>query len=150
MGKPSYIVGVMALVLVSACDATGPAKSNKGTMAAVIDGAEWSAVSITTDSTVPSVVIQGSNGTSELVVAIPVSPGPGKQVVGSTTPVFGVLVTGSKWWAASRTQGGAGSVTLTTVEPGHIVGTFEFTMAAHDDALPSERRVRFGRFDVKY
>jgi hypothetical protein len=130
----------MALVAF-ACDreTTGPAKPNNGIMSAVIDGAAWSAISIVADSAVPSSdVIQGSNATQRLVIAIPVSPGPGTQVVGSTTPVFAGLVVGSQSWLASRTQGGSGSITLTTVVPGHIVGTFEFTMA-HEGA--SERQV---------
>ena len=139
--------------MLSACDreTTGPAKPNNGNMSAVIDGAAWSAISIATDSAVPSsIVIQGSNGTQLLAIAIPVDQGPGTQTVGSTTPVFAVLVKGSQSWAASRTQGGAGSVTLTTVAPGHIAGTFEFTMATHEGASPAERRVSSGRFDVKY
>jgi hypothetical protein len=120
-------------------------------MSAVIDGAAWTAVSIATDSAAPSsIIIQGSTATQRLVIAIPVNPGPGVQTVGGTTPVFAGLVSGSRSWLASRTQGGAGRVTLTTVVPGHIAGTFEFTMAAHEGVLPAERRVSSGRFDVKY
>jgi len=153
MRKLSSILAVMVLTMLSACDhdTTGPAKPANGTMSAVIDGAAWSAVSIATDSTAPSsIVIQGSNATQRLVVAIPLELGPGTQTVGSTTPVFAGLVVGSQSWLASRTQGGAGSVTLRIVEPRHIVGTFEFMLAAHDGALPSERRVGLGQFDVKY
>jgi len=153
MRKVSSILAVTVLVMVSACDrdSTGPAKRNNGTMSAVIDGVAWSAISIATDSTAPSsIVIQGSNAIQRIVIAIPVSPGPGTQVVGSTTPVFAGLVSGSQSWLASRTQGGAGSITLTIVEPGHIAGTFEFTLAAHDGALPSERRVGSGQLDVRY
>jgi len=120
-------------------------------MSAVIDGAAWTAVSIATDSAAPSsIIIQGSDATQRLVIAIPVDQGPGKQTVGSTTPVFAGLVIGSQSWLASRTQGGAGSVTLMNSAPGHIVGTFEFTLAAHDGALPADRRVSSGKFDVKY
>jgi len=64
--------------------------------------------------------------------------------------VFAGLVIGSQSWLASRTQGGAGSVTLTTAARGHIAGTFEFTLAAHEGALPADRRVSSGKFDVKY
>jgi len=120
-------------------------------MSAVIDGAAWTAVSIAADSAAPSsIIIRGSNATHTLVIAIPVDQGPGTQTVGSTTPVFAGLVVGSQSWLASRTQGGAGSITLTTVAPGHIVGTFEFTLAKHDGASPAERRVSAGQFDVKY
>lgn len=153
MRKLSSILAVATLVTLSACDrdTTGPAKPNNGTMSAVIDGAAWSAVSIAADSAAASsIVIQGSNATRTLAIAIPVDQGPGTQTVGSTTPVFAVLVIDSHWWAASRTQGGAGSITLTTVAPGHIAGTFEFTMATHEGASPAERRVSSGRFDVKY
>jgi hypothetical protein len=39
---------------------------------------------------------------------------------------------------------------LTTVAAGHIVGTFEFTLAEHDGASPSDRQVSSGKFDVNY
>jgi len=153
MRNLSSTLAVTALAMLCACDreTTGPAKPNNGTMSAVIDGVAWSALSIATDSTAPSsIVIQGSKGNQTLAIAVPLEQGPGTQTVGSTTPVFAVLVTEPQWWAASRTQGGAGSITLTTVAPGHIVGTFEFTMAAHEGASPAERRVSSGQFDVTY
>jgi len=156
MRNLSSIRAIAALVALCACsnrDTTGPAKPNSnGSMSAVIDGAGWSAVSIATDSAAPSsIIIQGSNAAHQtLVVAIPVDQGVGTQAVGSTTPVFAGLVIGSQSWLASRTQGGAGSVTLTTVAPGHLVGTFQFTLATHDGASPAERRVSAGQFDVRY
>jgi len=153
MRNLSSTLAGMALVTLCACghDTTGPATRNNGSMSAVIDGAAWTAVSIATDSAAPSsIIIQGSDATQRLVIAIPVDQGPGKQTVGSTTPVFAGLVIGSQSWLASRTQGGAGSVTLTTAARGHIAGTFEFTLAAHEGALPTDRRVSSGRFDVKY
>jgi hypothetical protein len=153
MRKLSSSLAIAALVMVCACerDTTSPAKPNNGTMSAVIDGAAWSAVSIATESTAPSsIVLHGSTATQTLVIAIPVDQGPGTQTVGSTTPVFAGLVSGPQAWLASRTQGGSGSVTLTTVTPGHIVGSFEFTLAAHEGALPADRRVSSGKFDVKY
>src|SRR6185295_7427582 len=97
-----------------------------------------------------SIIIQGSNATQTLVVAIPVDEGPGTQTVGSTTPVYAGLVVGSQSWLASRTQGGAGSITLTTVAPGHIAGTFQFTLAAYDGASPAAQQVTSGTFDVRY
>jgi hypothetical protein len=153
MRNLSSTLAVMALVTLCACDrdTTGPAKPNNGSMSAVIDGAAWTAVSIATDSAAPSsIIIQGSNATQRLVIAIPVDQGPGTQTVGSATPVFAGLVMGSQSWLASRTQGGAGSITLTTVAPGHIVGTFEFTLAEHDGASPSDRQVSSGKFDENY
>ena len=153
MRKLSLSLVVTTVLMLSACDrdTTGPAKPNIRTMSAVIDGTSWSAVSITIDSLAPSsIVIFGTKATETLAIAIPVDQGLGTQTVGSTTPLFAGLISGSQSWLASRTQGGAGSVTLTTVASGHIAGTFQFTMAAHDGALPSERRVGSGQFDVKY
>jgi hypothetical protein len=119
-------------------------------MSARIDGAAWSAMSITIDSMAPSLlIVRGANATQELTLVIPLGPGAGPQVVGSTTPIAAVLVTGPQSWAASRTQGGAGRITLTTVALGHVVGTFEFTLA-HEGASPSTRQVTSGGFDVKY
>ena len=153
MRNLSSILAITALVTLCACDrdTTGPAMPNHGSMSAVIDGAPWTAVSIATDSAAPSsIIVQGSNATQTLVIAIPVDQGPGTQTVGSTTPVFAGLVAGSQSWLASRTQGGAGSITLTTVAPGHIVGTFQFTLARHEGATPAERQVSSGQFDVTY
>ena len=152
MRQLSTVVAIAALVASTACggDSTSPAKPDGVTMSARIDGAAWSAMSITIDSAPPSLlIVRGANATQELALVIPLGPGAGPQVVGSTTPIAAVLVTGPQSWAASRTQGGAGRITLTTVAPGHVVGTFEFTLA-HEGALPATRRVTSGGFDVKY
>ena len=154
MRNLSWTLVGMALVTLCACDrdTTGPAKPNSnGSMSAVIDGSAWTAVSITTDSAAPSsIIVRGSNADQSLVVAIPLERGVGTQTIGWTTPVFAGLVVGSQSWLASRTQGGAGSITLTTVTPGHIVGTFQFTLAKHEGATPAERQVSSGQFDVRY
>jgi Family of unknown function (DUF6252) len=154
MRNLSSTLAGMALVTLCACDrdTTGPATpTNNGSMSALIDGVAWTAVSIATDRAVPSsIIVQGSNATQRLAIAVPIDQGPGTQTVGSTTPVFAGLVVGSQSWLASRTQGGDGSITLTTVAPGHIVGTFQFTLAKHDGAAPAERRVSSGKFDVKF
>jgi len=154
MRNLSSILAITALATLCACDrdTTGPAgPTNNGSMSAVIDGVAWTAASISTDRAAPSsIIVQGSTAAQRLAIAIPIDQGPGTQTVGSTTPVFAGLVIGSQSWLASRTQGGAGSITLTTVAPGHIVGTFEFTLAAHEGASPAERRVSAGEFDLKY
>jgi hypothetical protein len=119
-------------------------------MSAKIDGEAWGATSIAIDSAGPSILfVSGVDRNRTLMIAIPLAPGSGIQTVGSTTPVAAVLVIGSQSWAASRTQGGAGSITLTTVALGHVAGTFEFTLA-HEGASPSARRVTSGNFAVRY
>jgi hypothetical protein len=148
--RPTIIAA--ALVLATACggDTTGPAKSDGRTMSARIDAAAWSASSIAIDSIAPSLLfITGTNATQALTILIPVNQGPGTQTVGSTTPVAAVLAMGSQSWAASRTQGGSGRITLTTVTPGHLVGTFEFTMERQGGAAVA-RQVSTGKFDVRY
>jgi len=155
MRNLSSILAIAALVAECACsnrDTTGPATpKSRGSMSAVIDGAAWSTVSISIDSLAPSsIVVWGSKATEKLAIAIPVDQGPGTQTVGSTTPLFAGLLSGSQSWLASRTQGGSGSVTLTTVVSGHLAGTFEFTLAAHDGSAPADRRVSSGQFDVRY
>lgn len=152
MRQPSTIVAVAALVASAACggDSTSPARPDGATMSARIDGAAWSAMSIAIDTAPPSLlIVRGANATQDLTLVIPMGQGAGPQIVGSTTPVAAVLVNGPQSWAASRTQGGAGRITLTTVAPGQVVGTFEFTLA-HEGASPSTRRVTSGGFDVKY
>jgi hypothetical protein len=119
-------------------------------MSARIDAAAWSASSIAIDSIAPSLLfVTGTNATQTLTILIPMNQGPGTQTVGSTTPVAAVLAMGSQSWAASRTQGGSGSITLTTVTPGHVVGTFEFTMERSGGTL-LPRRVTTGKLDVRY
>ena len=142
-----------ASLFLTACggDTTGPSKPNDGTartMSARIDGAEWSAMSIAIDSMPPSLlVVRGENTTQSFTLVIPMNQGAGPQTVGGPTPMAAVLVAGPQWWAASRTQGGSGTITLTTIAPGHVAGTFEFTLEGRD-FLP--RRVTSGRIDVKY
>ena len=154
MPQPSVlVVAVATLALCAACggDTTGPAKPNGETMSARIDGEVWSANSIGVDSAPPSLlVVQGANAGRTLTLVIPLSQGAGRQTVGSTTPIAAGLVIGPQSWMASRTQGGAGSITLTTVAPGHVAGTFAFTLAAHDGASPAAREVTSGTFDVRY
>ena len=150
--RQSIIVATAALTLI-ACDrdTTGPAKANGRTMSARIDGAAWSAMSIAVDSTAPSLlVVTGTNPAHTLALVIPVEPGPGTQTVGSTTPIAAILMAGPQSWAASRTQGGSGSVTLTTVVTGRVAGTFEFTMGPKAGASPVAPQVTSGTFDVRY
>lgn len=153
MRQVSTIVAVATLAALIGCggDTTGPAKPDNVPMSARIDGAVWNALSVAIDSGPPSLlVLSGTNATARLTLVIPMSQGLGTQVVGSTTPIAAGLVIGEQSWLASRTQGGAGRITLTTVAPGHVVGTFEFTLAAHDGASPATEQVSSGTFDVKY
>ena len=152
MRHSSTIVAAATIILLAACgdDTTGPAKSDAGGMSARIAGAAWSAMSIATDTAPPSlIIVRGTNATATLTLVIPASQGLGTQTVGSTTPIAAGLIIASQTWAASRTQGGAGSITLTTAAPGHLAGTFQFTLA-HEGASPAEQQVTSGRFDVKY
>jgi hypothetical protein len=152
MRQFSSIAAAITLVFGAACggDTTGPVYRDNKTMSARIDGAAWSAMSIAIDTAPPSLlVVRGSNATQALTLVIPSNQGTGQQVVGSTTPIAAVLVIGPQSWTASRTQGGAGSITLTTIAPGHVAGTFEFTLA-REGTSPAERQVTSGKFDVKY
>jgi hypothetical protein len=117
-------------------------------MSARIDGAAWNAMAITVDTAPPSLlVVRGANATESLALVIPVNSGTGLQTIGGPTPMAAVLAMGSHSWSASRTQGGAGGVTLTAVAPGHVAGTFELTLDGRDFLT---RRVTSGVFDVKY
>jgi hypothetical protein len=148
----TIITAAAFLAVAAACggDTTGPAKTNRATMSARIAGADWSAVSIATDSAPPSLfVLRGTNEAATLTLVIPLSAGVGTQVIGGPTPMGAGVVIGSQVWGASRTQGGSGSITLTAVAPGHVAGTFELTLA-REGASPAEQRITSGRFDVNY
>ena len=120
-------------------------------MSASVDGVTWTAVSISTTPAEPSsVVIVGIDPAQTLVLLVPLGDGPGTQVIGGPTPLAAGLTIGAQAWLASRTQGGSGTVTLTTATPGHLAGTFELTLAARDGITPATRRVTSGAFDVTY
>ncbi len=153
MRYSSLVVAIAASLLVTACggDPAGPPKLPNGTMSARVDGVAWNAASIATDPAEPSsLVITGTNPARMLVLLLLLNGGPGTQVIGGPTPLAAGLTEGSMAWAASRTQGGEGSVTVTTATVGHVAGTFELMLAANEDETPATRRVTLGAFDVTY
>src|SRR5689334_22182760 len=146
MRSPSSIVAIAAIALTAACssDPAGP-KTPISSMSAKIDGTAWNAVSIETENgPVSTLAIRGTSGSQTVVVNVPLGDGPGTQIIGGPTPMAGGLVVGSQAWLASRTQGGAGQITLTSVEPGHVVGSFEFTLAAQPGSSPTSRALTSG------
>ena len=120
-------------------------------MSASVDGVTWTAVSISTTPAEPSsLVIVGTDPGQTIVLLVPLDEGPGTQVIGGPTPLAAGLTIGAQAWLASRTQGGSGTVTLTTATSGRVAGTFEFTLAGRDGVTPATRRVTSGAFDVTY
>ena len=132
-------------------DPASPPMPPARAMSASVDGVTWTAVSISTTPAEPSsLVIVGTDPAQTLVLLVPVGEGPGTQVIGGPTPLAAGLTMDSQAWLASRTQGGSGSVTLTTATSGRVAGTFEFTLAGRDGVTPATRRVTSGAFDVTY
>lgn len=154
MRYASTMVAMAAVVFTSACggdNGTGPTKPDNGSMTARIDGATWSAISIaTTSGAGSSLIISGTNIAETLSIVIPLDQGTGTQTVSLASTVSGAFTIGSQSWVANPVQGGTGTITLTTVAPGHVTGTFEFALAALQGATPATRQVTSGQFDVKY
>ena len=157
MLKPSLMVALGAFVLASACGGssgdkgvTNP-KPKNGSMTAKIDGASWSAVSIATTGGVSGALIaSGADLTNAIAIVIPVNTGTGVEQMSQTSVVSATLVGAGKTWSANPAQGGTGSITLTTVATGHVVGSFAFTLAGQSGATPATRQITVGQFDITY
>jgi hypothetical protein len=156
------LVALIALAATSACggsdDNTGTNPnsnpSSKGTMSTKIDGTAWTALSVGTSKTtgaIGAVIIAGTNLAQTLSVVVPISAGTGTKQMTQSSPVSATLIVGAQTWVANPAQGGTGSVTITTLDAGHVVGTFTFGLVANGQGVtPAARQLTAGSFDVRY
>lgn len=117
------------------CD--GP---SDGTMSATVDGTAWIPVRVTANSFGSMLEIIASDCTYHLDVTLQPVTGPGTYTVaGGDLKIasFGPDSRGPEAWTANPTQGGSGSVTLTTftkpttlqdIGQARVAGTFTFTL----------------------
>jgi hypothetical protein len=161
MRTSRFLVAVVTLAAMAACGGsndnggvTNPNPSSKGTITAKIDGASWSALSVGTSTVgggTGALIIAGTNLAQTLSVVVPINAGTGLKQMSQSSPVSSTLMVGSQNWAASPAQGGTGSVTITTLDAGHVVGTFTFGLVANGQGVtPATRQVTSGAFDVRY
>lgn len=154
--KSSRRLYVTSLVLVAACGGGGgPGNNNNaGNMSASIDGAGWSATSATSSANAGGIFtitgVQVGSGTSVTMTLYSIgAPGTFPLGVGSTVAGgLASVVSGTSGWSTPL-SGDAGSVTVTSVSPTRIVGSFTFTAAAvTPPGSTGNRVVTQGRFDV--
>lgn len=135
-------------------DPAGPKSptSTNGTMSALIDGQQWTAVGIAASyqNQIGTLVIGASNASNVgFGFAVPAN-GPGTYTVNSTIGMNANLNTGGDGWLAVGTTG-SGTVTITTLTATRAAGTFSFVLQATDAGVnPQTRNVTNGQFDVTY
>jgi Family of unknown function (DUF6252) len=159
MRQPFTTFATAALVFVAACGGGsdgGPTNPNQNpnsnrSMSARVDGTAWTATSVAAGVTNGLLIIAGSNITQTFAIAAAVNQGTGTQTVGPTSVTYGNLMVGQQSWAANGSQGGTGSITLTTLTANRAVGTFSFTLKAlSQGATPASRQITSGAFDVVF
>ncbi|HET9037729.1 MAG TPA: hypothetical protein VFN45_16065 [Myxococcaceae bacterium] len=160
----------LCAVLVSACGGGGGNNNNPGGgggsgFSARIDGQSWQAepigVTAAAVSSVPGALVvvgsQTSGGvTRSLTLSLYNISGPGTYPLGVSSDVFGGIGqvgegTGggnSQAWITDNT-GAAGTITLTSLSGGRIVGTFAFVAApGHTNTVGGTRTVTDGAVDL--
>ncbi len=135
-------------------DNTGPNGQTNGDMTAKIDGSSWSSVATFATRTATNggtIVAFSGADTHETTIAIAfVDTGVGTYAISQTSPTNASLIQGAKGWVSS-VVGGGGSLTVTTLDATHIVGTFSFNMVPSDGTgATGDRSVTQGSFDVKF
>jgi len=135
-------------------DNTGPNGQTNGDMSAKFDGSSWSSVAtFATRNATNAGTITAVSGADEHSIALAfafVDTGVGTYTIDGTSATNAVLTDGGKGWVASAV-GGSGTVTVTTLDATHIVGTFAFSMTASPGTgATGTKSVTQGTFDVKF
>jgi len=146
---------LMVTALACGGDNTGPNGQTNGDMTAKIDGSSFSSVATyaTRNATNAGTIValSGAEADGTALGFGFVDAGPGTYTVSATSPTNATLIEpGGHAWVAS-VVGGSGSVTITTLDATHIVGTFAFSMApSAGTGATGTRAVTQGAFDVKF
>jgi hypothetical protein len=135
-------------------DNTGPNGQTNGDMTAKIDGASWTSVGTFATRTATNagtiVALSGADANSTAIGMGFVDTGVGTYTISATSPTNADLIeSGGHAWAASAI-GGSGTLTVTTLDATHIVGTFTFSMVASSGGATGTKSVTQGAFDVKF
>ncbi len=133
----------------------------RGTMSATVDGAPWTAMTVSgstgtfNDGRPGAALISGMAAgatpfTPGLFIRISAPLSVGTHTFDDLTPLSFSLSEGlSLRWSADAFRPGGGTVTLTTVTPTRLTGTFSVTVGAHAaDMSPQTRVVTNGTFDL--
>jgi hypothetical protein len=146
---------LMVALMLAGCggdSTTGPLQN--GAMSATINGASWTSsqgatVTRTSGGGASILSIGGSDGTLSVGMAW-TDNGVGTYPITSTSSTNVFLTTGSAGWAASLI-GGSGSITVTTVNATHVVGTFNFVAPATPGTTATGTKTATnGQFDINF
>lgn len=163
----SFALGL--LVSATACggssDSTAPNNNNNqtptatnGTFTATINGVAWGAtgtVSVSRSSGLISIAGFGLIGTSNgysLALAIGNTSAPGTLSLNYLNPTTSLLIVGSSTGAGWTTfsNGGTGSLTITTITSNHIVATFTADAVPTSGGATGTIPIRNGKLDVTF
>ncbi len=129
----------------------GSGGPSNGAMSARVDGANWNAVAnlhgIRTSGVI-SLSAPGPNG-SVIAFAFADGAGPASHVIGVSVGTNASYTQGTSTWTAG-VQGGAGTVTVTTLNAERVAGTFSFVMQAFQGATPPTRNITNGTFEYRF
>jgi len=170
MRRRSISLAVGLLFSVAVCGGssdsgtTGPNNNNQtptatnGTFTATINGVAWGAagtVSVNHSSGLISIAGFGQIGTStgySVALAIGATTGPGTVSLNYLNPTTSLLIVGSSTGAGWTTfsNGGTGTMTITTLTSNHIVATFTADAVATSGGATGTIPIRNGKLDVTF
>jgi hypothetical protein len=172
MRRRSISLALGLLVAAAACggssDSTAPNNNNNnnqtptatnGTFSATINGVAWGATGTVAvnHSTGGIIAISGFGliGTStgySVALAIGATTGPGTVSLNYLNPTTSLLIVGSSTGAGWTTfsNGGTGTMTITTLTSNHIVATFTADAVATSGGATGTIPIRNGKLDVTF
>lgn len=156
------VPGAFVLALATACGSdksstTEPTQTTNlvtnGSFGATINGTAWSAVSrvaVSRSTTNNIVAIAAGSSTYTLTFGIGPVTAAGNFSLNFGQPSIAIIsaATGQGWTTA--TQGGTGSITITTFTANRIAGSFSFEAVPITGGATGTVRVTNGSFDVTY
>lgn len=149
--KRLVALGLLSILAAGCSSDDGPTdpggSSSGGAMSARIDGANWTAQSVTASYLGGVLSVSGTDGTSTINLSAAVqATGPQDLAAGSAN---GNVVIGSSTWYAVG-QGGSGTMTVTSLSASGAAGTFAFTGGPLPGGATGTRTITEGTFSVQY
>jgi hypothetical protein len=131
---------------------TGTGNTDSMPLSATIDGSAWGspAPSATYRNSIVSIAGIDAGLTSAVALAVAATaPGTFSLAFGNNTGGFATISRSGKGWT-SGVQGGAGSVTITTLTSNHVVGTFAFDAPPATGGASGTVHVTNGKFNITF
>lgn len=149
-------IAVLFAVACGSSDSSSVTGTNglPGPMTASIDGKAWTgavpAVSYK-NNILAIVAIDLSSGiTVEVGSAAVKGPGTYSLAFSNLNAGTGLITQGGQGWNSSSTQGGTGSLVVTTLTANHVVATFSFDALPLSGGATGTRHLTNGKVDANY